>query len=265
MNTKDIKPRYTVMNTEDLSKLSSFEGPEPDSGFLKSVQAFGIIYPVILSCNTINESLTIVDGRRRIKAALALDIKAVPVAIYDDLPLGDSAAWSLILNEQRSENIISEFRYYTHLSNEKNWEQLQKEYGFNKAHIDKILGLSNINNFDTFVNAFECGKITESALFEVSKLGAERQTYVSNILEAKGKVTSKDISEAKKMKQAEAIASMPSLDNVLVEESKPVNGYQFALLLNDKSESVILYVESADAYNAKVANYGSILYRLFKV
>ena len=263
MDTKDIKPRYTVMNAEDLDRLGPFEGPEPDPGFLSSIQAFGIIYPVLVSRNTNNDRLTVVDGRRRIKAALKLGLMAVPVAVYDDLSTDDSAAWSLILNEQRSKNVISELLYYNQLAESDNWEQLQKEYGFNKAHIEKILRLNNIEELDTFISAFECGKITESGLFELSKLGHERQTYALNVLQTKGKLTSKDISEAKKMKQAEAMASMPSLDNILEEEARLVEDYQFALLLNDNS--VLLFVDSTDAYNAVAANASSILYRLFRV
>lgn len=249
----------------DLDKLppnEELEGPEPDDELVRSIHEFGVIYPVIISRDGDGKE-TIIDGRRRIKACRILEQDSIKVIYYEGLESNDEATWALILNDQRSDNVITEYKYYTKLSETKDWEQLKREYGFNKNHVQKVLSLGKIIELETLTNAYEQGKIAETTLFEIAKLGEERQQYVMNIFETKGKVAFSDVKEAKRIKQKEAMSTL-RLTPVESVPMETTDVFMFAVAEPDSNEA-LLFTNIQEAYEARDKVAGSRLFRLFEV
>ena len=255
------------MNSEiqqiELSKLppnDQLEGPEPSNDLCLSIKTYGIIYPIILSKN--GRKLTLVDGRRRIKAARILEYETISAIVYTGLSLDDTATWALILNEQRSTNVITEYLYYTQLMQDKEWSTLRVDYGFNKQHVQKILSLSKIDDFETLSLGYQKGLLSENTLFEVAKLDKERQKYISDVLVNKGKLTMSDVKEAKKVNKLQAMNKLPRLE--AVERAKLIedNPYSFAVQLEDNQALLCKTLEEAYEQN----DFGKRrIFRIFEV
>ena len=251
------------IETVELTALPEnklLEGPEPTDELMATIEKYGIIYPVILSKQ--RKKYHIVDGRRRIKAARKLGWETIQAIVYTNVSVEDKAAWALILNEQRSSNVITEYRYYAELIAEDNWEEVRKQCGLNQQHVQKILSLSNINQLDELIPAYEQGKVAESTLFEIAKLGDERQEYVVGVLEAKGKLSLSDVKEAKKVSKLQAIASMPRFEKMEQVKVKEENPYAFAVQVNGSEAVLCLTIE--EAYELKDLSDKRI-FRLFEV
>jgi ParB family chromosome partitioning protein len=249
----------------DLNKLppnEELEGPEPNDELVRSIHEFGVIYPVIISRDG-DGNETIIDGRRRIKACRILELDSIKVIYYEGLESNDEATWALILNDQRSDNVITEYKYYSKLSETKDWQQLKREYGFNKNHVQKVLSLGKIIELETLTNAYEQGLVAESTLFEIAKLGEERQRYVMNVLETKGKVAFSDVKEAKQIKRKEAMASL-QLTPVKTIPAERVEAFMYAVAEPD-SNMALLFTNIQEAYENRDAVVGSRLFRLFEV
>jgi ParB-like chromosome segregation protein Spo0J len=251
---KNIK-NLSLTLLPDNNKL---EGPEPDEELIKSIKEFGVIYPIIIAEK--EGGFEVIDGRRRIKAARALEHKTIKTINYSGLSPEDEAAWALILNDQRSDNVITEFKYYSKLAESKDWDELRKEYGFNKNHVQKIMSLGKIKELELLTDAYEQGLVAETTLFEIAKLGEERQEYIVDILDNKGKITLSDVREAKQIKQKEAFASLPEL-NPVKNISTQVETFSFAVAQPDSNKaSLFTNIQEAYAERDKIPNA-----RLFKV
>ena len=247
---------YTIQDVRLEALGSHLEGPEPDREFLKSVQDFGVIYPIVLCQEP--DGVTIIDGRRRIKAAIRLGWETIKAITYTGLSPDDTAAWALILNEQRSNNIISECLYYSQLLETKDWDTLREEYGFNKSHVQKILTLGKIERQDIFFKAHEEGNVAETTLFAIAKLGKERQDYLLEVYKNNGKVTMTDVKEAKQLKQAEAIAGMPKLTVDIPERKR---AWEYAVYHGNEGATAILFSDFKEAYEFK-NGCGGTLFKL---
>lgn len=190
----DYKYQVAEVKLEDLPPNGDLEGPEPSRELLSSVASVGIVYPIIVL--RWEDELHVIDGRRRIKAARACNMDTIVANIFTDIREDDQAAWAIILNEQRSVNPVTEYQYYKALMAKANWEEVISQYQINKAHMDRIMSLDNLASID-FISSYEDGKIAESTLFEIAKLGEPRQKYLLGILDTKGKLTAKDVKQAR--------------------------------------------------------------------
>ena len=249
----------------DLSNLPSdeeLEGPLPDKEFLDSVNNFGVIYPVIL-CNT-DDEIVVIDGRRRIKAARRLQHETIPAIEYYGLDPTDRSAWAIILNEQRSDNIISEYLYYSQLVKEGDWDEIRKDYGFNKAHVDKVLTLGNIKRLDLFKKAYETGNVSKSTLYSVAKLSEKRQKEAAELLIVNGKLTGKDIKDVKQTQLKEAVSTMPSFD-IAVPVGEPLPAGELFAVISGSANMALVFDDALKAIEEKNSMPGSKLYKLVEV
>ncbi|MGC9384733.1 MAG: ParB/RepB/Spo0J family partition protein [Kosmotogaceae bacterium] len=263
MNEKiKMNKNIKILSLTLLPENDRLEGPEPDEELIKSIKEFGVIYPIIITEK--KGGFEVIDGRRRIKAVRILEHKTIKTINYSGLSPEDEATWALILNDQRSDNVITEFKYYSKLAESKDWNELRKEYGFNKNHVQKIMSLGKIKELDILTKAYEQGNVAETTLFEVAKLGEERQEYVMDILENKGKLALSDVREAKKIKQKEAMASLPDLTPQKSEISTQVEVFSFAVGKPESNEAK-LFSDIQEAYAERDKVSGSRLFKIFEV
>ena len=247
------------INIDHLPNIEGLAGPAPDTNLLKSIAHFGIIYPIILTRDK-DGQYVVVDGRRRLKAAWMQGYLKVKAIIYDNLTSDDTATWALILNDQRSNNLITEFEYLKELSQSGDWETLRKEFGFNKTHVEKVLSLANIIDWEEASSAYEQRKISESALFSLAQLSKDRQKYVMQVLRTKGKVTLADIKEANRLQKQEDIQPLVSIP-AEEPEVTPVFG-----VTEPKIPGIAhLFTDIQKAYEFKNSTSGARLYKMFEV
>lgn len=261
------KYKYTFHEVElaDLPANEDILGPEPDREFLMTVQNYGIIYPIIL---TVYEGQTyLIDGGRRIKAARYFEYNTITAQIYSEVSPFDQAAWSVLLNQQRSVNPIMEYHYLSQLR-EEDWPKFIEATRINKAHIKKIMSLDNLDPDvrSTFFEGYSDGKIAEGTLFDVAKQSQPRQVYLKTVMDAKGNLTGTDVREAK---QAGTQAILAANEHLFDEVEQPTDvtttEYMFVAIqkMGDHAISGPFY-DFHSAHEWALAN-GAKLYRLVEV
>ena len=202
---------FVEMNVLELPPNEELLGPEPDRELLQSIDTIGIIYPLVATLY--RKKFHLIDGRRRIKAARELGIETLTCMLFQGVSPVDRAVWSIVLNEKRSINSVTEYLYYKRLMEEDNWEEITKLNGLNKSHFKKVMSLENLKHPE-FVEAFQEGTVAESTLFDIAKLGKKRQDYLLEVLNDKGKVAASDVKQAKTARANAVLASKPEMPNM---------------------------------------------------
>lgn len=255
----------TAVQLDELPANEDIIGPEPTREFVQTVAEIGIIYPIVLT--RYEGNLYLIDGGRRIKAARLCMHEMINANIFEEVNPTDRAAWALILNEQRSDNPVAEFLYYNKLHEQGNYEEISKGYGMNKAHFEKVMSLNKLVHPQEFIEAYQRGKISESTLFGLAKLGGARQDYLLGVLSSTGKVSASDLTEAKQARQRAVLEASAQRLNMQMpqENTTPEPGPMF--LVMDPSDLVThsVFTDFHQAYQAKLENPGFKLYRLVEV
>lgn len=258
---------YTIekYKLDDLLPNEFILGPDPDKNMLATIRDYGIIYPIVLT--NYEGKLVLIDGGRRIKAARILEIPEIVAQVFENVPPFDRAAWSLILNQQRSLNPIAEYHYLSQLREEDVPRFLQVVRA-DHAHITKVMTLDNIQPElrQDFIKQHEDGKIAEGTLFHIAKLSEPRQAYLKTVLDEKGKLTSKDVKQAKRAStQAVLAANEQAFESVDVEQPTEKHEYIFTLFSNEHGIEGAWF-DFQEAHQAKLEKGNSWkVYRLVEV
>jgi hypothetical protein len=143
-----------------------------------------------------------------------LTFEIITAKMFYDISPFDQDTWSLILNEEREDNLIHTWAIVTKLEQEGKWEEIATLYKLNKQRFNKMRTLNNLKKPDVWVNAFKAGKVTEATVFQVAKMGG-RQDFLEDLLSKKGKVTSKDVADTKSVSVSAAV-NLPFLPKTVV-------------------------------------------------
>jgi len=251
--------------------------------FAKEVIVTGvIIYPVI--CSLYKDELYVIDGVKRILASQTIlqmkddavadvlgdgvffdqgDFRLIRAKIFEDISPDDTEVWSIILNEQRSDNEISAWLRMKKLQKDGNWEEIAKTQKLNPQRFKKLERLNKLVEPDKIVDAFEQGKITKNTIFDLAKLGKPRQEYLHSVLDDKKKLTAADIKASKEAGAAVVLsAAMPNLGLPDV-ATVPKRANMFVILLKNSN----LDGPHDDYHTAKqqALEHGGELYRMIPV
>lgn len=229
---------------------------------IREIQAFAkdlliaglVIYDIILT--EIGEVTYLKDGEKRVKACAWLvglskdefaelgvisnakqaDFQKIPAKIFKDIDPNNSIAWTLILNEQRSDNPIAAYMEMKRLKDNGNWDAISDLYKLNKQRFAKLSTLDDLENPEEAFQAFSEGRMAESTLFALAKLGA-RQEMAMQVLEKTEKLTGNNIGEVKKVNAEAILAKMPKMNMDLpdVQEVEPPKEL-FCVLLETKGK-----------------------------
>jgi hypothetical protein len=214
-----------------------------------------VIYDIILT--EVGEITYLKDGEKRVKACAWLcglskdefaeigeaydvkqaDFRKIPAKIFKDIDPDNQIAWTIILNEQRSDNPIAAYMEMKRLKDSGDWDAVSKLYKLNKSRFNKLATLDDLENPEEAFQAFAEGRMAETTLFDLAKLGA-RQKMAMKVLEKTKKLTGNNIKDVRKV-QAEAIlATMPKMDMKLpdVQEVEPVKELFAVLILTDPGD-----------------------------
>ncbi|MDZ7355784.1 MAG: ParB/RepB/Spo0J family partition protein [candidate division KSB1 bacterium] len=178
---------------EDIS--DNIPGPNPTPEFLQMTEK-GIIHPIIVQPNGTGK-LKVLDGRRRVKAARKHGFEEIKsYVIPADVPAG--IALALILNHQRSQNIMSDLLAIEELLSQGiPVEEIARQTGIPVQTVHKRLKLQKL--IPEMREKLAAGLISPGSAERASKLKPEEQQAL-----AENKVvTGKMVDEARSVKAVE--------------------------------------------------------------
>lgn len=215
----------------------TFNGRKFDKEFAQQLVAVGaVLYPII--CTEYQGQFYLIDGRNRVlhcqkicqmsqeemmalvkkEGVMVLDkgvkpehFRMIRARVFVNIHPEDQAVWSIILNEQRSDNIIFGWQKVKELTSLGRWDEIARLYKLNPNRFKVYAHLNNLQEGEKWVAAFANGKVTEDTIIQVAKLG-KSQPEALKVLDAKGKVTSSDIRVLKSTavnKQLASAGNMP--------------------------------------------------------
>ena len=258
---------YDVMRDFTADQLV---GRTLDKNFLSQLLVVGaVIQPVIMTLWEGKEHL--VDGRKRVLHSRKLvdeghsDFRYITGKMFYDVNPVDQSTWALILNEQRSENVILTWITVRELQRQGKWAEIIELHKLNKAHFKRFDVLEKLNNPDLWLEAFTKGRITANHMLAIAKLGG-RQPFVENLYQKQNKLSMSDIAEAKQISVSAAVATMPFSPGM---PPTPQNGAVrktiFVVIRSESLELCIINTDFAKALAVQRENSGAKIYRLVEV
>jgi hypothetical protein len=201
------------------------------------------------------------------------DFRYLPSKVFIDLHPQDTKAWSIILNEQRSDNEIMAWMRMKELEEAGKWEEVAELYNFNKSRFKKLAKLNNLVTPSSVIKAYHEGKMALSTVFALAGLGAKHQGYCMKVLADKSKLTGSDIKAARSARATAILAEAPKIDMSLPEpkEIHKINGHDQYIIIQPEGESsdeLFAILGPIDGYheaNQQHLECGGILYRIIKI
>lgn len=182
----------------DLTLIYDSVGPPPGEKLIGSVAHLGVVQPVILAEHTTDDGeigYQIVDGNRRVAAARAAGLQSIPAMVITDLPPESLAQLTLVTNNYRTANYLTEF-----------WaiKQLERS-GFDRRDILAGAGMSSsaaetrelLSTLDrSLFVAFRNGQLPAQLATATARLSRAGQEAVATAFAHNGSITRKDIDRA---------------------------------------------------------------------
>lgn len=194
------------MKLVDLPPDSELVGPPPTRELVEKITTYGVLIPILVRLD--GERFKVIEGRRRVKAARAIGLTSIPARVTDVRGRAMSAALTVVTHSTRNENAAAEFDAINSLLvNGASEQDLVEATGLPVQTIRKRMSLGSLT--EDLMDLFRQGKIAPSAAEAAAKLPQERQQDLWCIYESNGKVTSKDVSEVRRVCRAEASAALP--------------------------------------------------------
>lgn len=275
---------YDVKDFDDAQLVG--RSPREVREMTKEIAAAGLIIQPIIT-TVYNGKTHLQDGAKRILASRALaalttgeateegyditpsDFKRISAKEFQDVSPNDIKAWALILNEQRSDNAIAAWLRMKKLQEDGEWEAVAEMHFLNKSRFARLSKLNDLAHPDEFVQAFQDGKLAESTLFGVARMGKPRQKYLLTVLQEKDKLTGPDLKEAKTAKAATVLSAMPEVNMLM-----PKKGENYEPPPVEKAKELFAIISNGNlvgpfdgfhpAHQEKLDNGGD-LYRLIKI
>jgi ParB/RepB/Spo0J family partition protein len=161
------KARKVVLTElpEDLS------GPEPEQGFINSIQKYGFLQPIGLVEN--GEIYQVAYGRRRIRAARSLGLLSIPALIY---PQGwtPASVLTLIENTHRQDNLAAKLEAIDTLRKSATPEEICTAVGISQPELNKAIKMLN-ELAPELIEAMREGRIKTTIAQKAAKLPIEQQ------------------------------------------------------------------------------------------
>jgi ParB/RepB/Spo0J family partition protein len=185
------KARKVVLTElpEDLT------GPEPEQGFIDSIQKYGFLQPIGLLED--GDRYQVAYGRRRIRAARSLGLISIPALIY---PLGWTPAHvlTLIENTHRTDNLAAKLEAIDTLRKRATPEEICIAVGVSMPELNKAIKMLN-ELAPELREAMKEGRIKTTTAQKAAKLPVEQQQELAK----QDIIKSKDVVVLQKQQPAE--------------------------------------------------------------
>lgn len=192
----------------ELSRLSDVRvGPEPTPQFIDSIRKFGVVVPIVVRRLNDGKQFEVIDGKRRAKAAIACEMTTIPARVYDE-GFAFSPAMTVTLNNLRSSNPVSEFEAIERMLQKGASErEIARATGLSIGTVRKRLKLAGL--LPELQEAFRRGEISTTVAERVATLPKPAQERLNAIRQDKGKLTGRDVSEAKEVARQRELGTIP--------------------------------------------------------
>jgi ParB family chromosome partitioning protein len=221
------------LKLSDLESDSLLLGPDPSPELVRSVGRLGVLQPILVRRTA--RKLLVIEGRRRIKAARANNLDAIP-ALVVDVSLREQMAMTLVAHATRRSNVVVEYDAICYLAERGADEsQISEATGLPVQTIRRRMALGRLNN--DLLESFRAGKISASVAENAAKLPKKSQVKLLDILGTAGKITTQDVKEQRRVHREQAVSSLPFSQ---IEQPLPVDDWhdRAVKLLNSLSGKV---------------------------
>ena len=209
-------PPRTALRRVRLALLppdAALPGPPPDRGLRESVAALGVLQPVLLQAGP-GGTYRVRDGRRRVKAARAAGMEAVPALVLEGAAGGgdDGAPWgdavTLAAHATRRDNLAAELEALERLvAAGADAGEIARATGWapnTTRHRLRLLGLH-----PALRAALAAGALTRHVALEAARLPAGTQGRLAAVLTEGGRLTERDLAAARSARTAAGAAALP--------------------------------------------------------
>jgi hypothetical protein len=214
---------YTVDNFP-LSLLPSDEElicPEPSSQTVQSIKKMGVLVPILLVSSAPRfhpedplDSIRLAEGRNRIRISRMFGFETIPARIISP---GSAltqlertkvtALITLIANEHRRENPLSDLAALTYLEESLSPEEIREETGIVPIRYKRKMKLQKLDPH--LRHAVSEGKIGVNLAERICSLPPHQQDYLLEKLQEGQRVTHRDVDEITRANFTTAMNSLP--------------------------------------------------------
>jgi len=181
-----------------ISQLASSPGTKVRARLLKSIQEKGILTPILVERN--GAGYKILDGRRRVAAAIQLGLEKVPAVLVE----GGGPEITLLAHGTRSENPVAELEAICELQRRGLSEKEIAHAGY--SSISRIRRLAKLNRLaPELAEKVADGEIAPGVAFQIASLPQEEQRQ---LLADDKKVTASTVRQAKYAHRQTAIPAL---------------------------------------------------------
>jgi ParB family chromosome partitioning protein len=192
---------FRVVETAELTPIDL----APTDRMVASVRRFGVLAPVLLEERVDEDgvvSLAIVDGNRRVNAALQAGVERIPAIVFSRADPEALAAMTLIANTLRSRNAVSEWQAVEHLGDlGHDAEQIMRLTGLTKASLETRLRPSAMH--PDLRRAMLEGRLSVTVWERAGRLPPEAQQRLADLLEEKGGLRLADVDAERRLVERE--------------------------------------------------------------
>jgi ParB/RepB/Spo0J family partition protein len=209
-----------------VSQLLVPPGTKVRARLLRSIQEKGVLTPVLVESN--GEGYKILDGRRRVAAAIQVGLDEIPAILIED----GGPEVTLLAHATRSENPVAELEAIQELQRRGLSEKEIARAGY--SSLPRIRRLAKLNCLAPgLAEKVECGEIAPGVAFAIASLPQEEQRQ---LLAENEKVTSATVRQAKSARRQ---ALVPALGE-MVSLQEPVTVEQFFGCLSRRTLAQVL-------------------------
>lgn len=194
-------PRFANARV-DLEQIAVRDfGTPPSDELVRSVEALGVLEPVILDPNTDDGSFRVIDGRRRVLAAKRNELGDVPALVLESGDIGLlGSVIPLAANDPRDPNPIIELESIEELMRQRSGIALPTiagELGVKLKTLRQRMKLAVLEY--QFRDAWRAGKFGTKVGEAIARCDDEQRRELLRRLEAAGTVTIEDVKQARRI------------------------------------------------------------------
>src|SRR5574341_2632033 len=184
-----------------ISQLPLSPGTKVRARLLKSIREKGVLTPILVGRN--GTGYKILDGRRRVAAALQAGLEEVPAILVEE----GGPESTLLAHATRSENPVAELEAIRELQRRGLSEKEIARAGY--SSLPRIRRLAKLNRLaPELAEKVEAGEIAPGVAFQIASLPQEDQ---HRLLVDDEKVTSKTVHQAKYANRQAAVPALTEL------------------------------------------------------
>jgi ParB-like chromosome segregation protein Spo0J len=192
-----------VFRVVDVAELAPMD-VKPTDRMVRSVDDFGILMPVLLRERVDDDgviSLEIVDGNRRVTAAMQVGLEKIPAVVLQQADPELLPAMTVIANTLRSRNAVSEWQAVDRLGDlGHDAESIMRLTGLTRSSLETRLRPSGMH--PNLRHALLDGRIGVTAWERAGRLPPESQQRLADMLEEKGGLRPADVDDERKRIEA---------------------------------------------------------------